>query len=152
MNKSMMSHIKIISILTIILTACLLACSGKKESHQEESTTIDSEEWDELDSFHFVMAESFHPFIDSGNLVPAKENAAAMEELAAKWANAPLPAKVNNDHVKKLLIKLKQSTTNFKTMLPDAPDEVLGDSLSTLHDLFHGIQESWYKNEDHHEH
>jgi hypothetical protein len=99
-----------------------------------------------------IMAESFHPFIDSGNLVPAKANAAAMEDLASKWAEESLPAKVDNDHVKQLLIKLKQSTTNFNTMLPDAPDEVLGDSLTSLHNLFHGIQESWYKDEGDHDH
>lgn len=148
----MISYKSVIPLLILFLASCILACSGKKAAQQEEITVVEDDEWEELDSFHMIMAESFHPYMDSGNLVPAKENAAAMEELASKWANTPLPAKVNNDHVKLLLTKLKYSTANFNSILADAPDEVLGDSLSSLHDLFHGIQESWYKSEDHHEH
>jgi hypothetical protein len=147
-----MSYIKITPVLSIILASCILGCSGKKETPQENIVVLESDEWEELDSFHMIMAESFHPFIDSGNLVPAKANAAAMEDLASKWTDAPLPDKVNNDHVKQLLTKLKHSATNFSTMLTDAPDEVLGDSLTSLHNLFHDIQESWYKNEEHHDH
>ena len=148
----MKSYHRVVSLLVLFNILCLLSCSGKKEEHHEEVTATESDEWEDLDSFHMIMAESFHPYMDSGNLVPAKENAAAMEELASKWANAPLPDKVNNEHVKQLLSELKHSTANFKIMIPDAPDDVLGDSLSSLHDLFHGIQESWYKNEEHHEH
>ena len=148
----MTRYIAVIPALVIILLSCMVACSGKKEVKDDENAVVDNDEWMELDSFHMLMAESFHPYIDSGNLVPAKENAAAMEEFAAKWAESPLPDKVNNDHVKKLLTKLKHSTMNFNAMSTDAPSDVLGDSLSSLHDLFHGIQESWYKNEDHHDH
>lgn len=139
-------------IFVVVIICVLQACSVKKEEAHDESKTVEIDEWAEMDSFHMIMAESFHPFIDSGNLVPAKQNALAMEELASKWAEAPLPAKVNNDQVRQLLSRLKNSTTNFRSMLDDAPDEVLGDSLASLHDLFHDIQESWYKDEESHDH
>ena len=79
-------------IIFVVVIFVFHACSVKKEEAHDESKTVEIDEWAEMYSFHMIMAESFHPFIDSGNLVPAKQNALAMEELASKWAEAPLPA------------------------------------------------------------
>jgi len=139
--------------LSAVIGSLVMTCSGKKESSAEASVTdeVESDEWKEMDSFHMVMAESFHPFMDSGNVAPAKTNAAAMEDLAAKWANATLPDKVNNEKVKHKLKALQSSTANFKALVREADDKVIGDSLTNLHDLFHSIMESWYSSE-HHDH
>ena len=149
-----MSHRKLTNLFLSAVMACLvMTCSGKKENSAESSVAHEgnSDEWKEMDSFHMVMAESFHPFMDSGNVAPAKTNAAAMEDLAAKWANATLPDKVNNEAVKHKLKALQISTTNFKSLVLEADDKVIGDSLTHLHDLFHSIMESWY-NSEHHDH
>ncbi len=146
-----MNRKKLISLfLSVVMASLVMACSGKKESSSVDGEA-ESDEWKEMDSFHMVMAESFHPFMDSGNVAPAKANAAAMEDLATKWANAPLPDKVNNEEVKRKLKTLQISTANFKAIVMEADDKVIGDSLTNLHDLFHSIMESWYHNE-HHDH
>ncbi len=125
------------------------SCSQKKEVHHDEE---DLNEWAEMDEFHMIMAESFHPFMDSGNVEPAIQNAAAMEELAAKWATSSLPGKVDNDEMKRKLNALKVSTANFKAVVEQSDNTTLGDSLTKLHDLYHSIQESWYGSGERHGH
>src|SRR5690242_805037 len=93
-------------LLMLVAFALVIACSGKKESE----AVANNEEWPEMDEFHMVMAESFHPYKDSANMEPAKANAAEMAKVAEKWANAPLPEKVNNDEIKANLAQLKTDT------------------------------------------
>jgi hypothetical protein len=140
MNKSI-SYIFILFVFTLAI-----AC-GKKEE------TASNEEWPEMDEFHMVMAESFHPYKDSANLEPAKANAAEMAKIAEKWANAALPEKVNNDETKADLNQLKTDAVAFIQISQSGDSTKIGESLTGLHDLFHKLQETWYGGgkEHHHE-
>lgn len=138
----------------IAAVVAFTACSGKKEAHDSEDhhheAKAGDEKWAAMDEFHTLMAESFHPYKDSANLAPAKANAAAMAESAAKWQSAPLPAKVDNDEVKSKLEKLKTNTAAFAETVKTADDKTVADELNALHDLFHEVQESWYGGAGHH--
>ncbi len=128
----------------------VLACSGKKEE-----TASNDDEWPEMDEFHMVMAESFHPFKDSANIEPAKANATEMARVAEKWATAALPEKVNNDDIKASLSKLKDDAAAFSQVVQGGDTTKIGESLTSLHDAFHKLQEAWYgadKKEGHEHH
>lgn len=142
MNKS------ISYLLILVAVAVVIACSGKKESAE----VANNEEWPEMDEFHMVMAESFHPFKDSANLEPAKANAEEMARVAEKWANAPLPEKVNNDEVKNQLAQLKTGAAEFTQVIQSGDTTKIKESLTGLHDLFHKLQETWYANDKEHGH
>jgi len=71
-------------IIVFVLVVLTTACSTKK--HHEERG-----EWKELNSFHKVMAEAFHPLKDSGNVEPAKKLATQLADEAEHWAAASLP-------------------------------------------------------------
>jgi len=117
----------------------------------KESAGAASKEWKELDSFHIIMAESFHPFMDSANLAPAKSLAKTMADEASKWASTELPAKVNNKKMREKLNKLSVDTQSFlKLVNENAPDSIVGQSLTGLHNSFHEIMEGWYKGGEHH--
>ena len=154
MNKKVILHL----IVPVALTWAV-ACSGKKEEsahehdhHENAAAQADHDEWAVMDEFHMVMAESFHPFKDSSNLEPAKAKAAEMATAAEKWANAPLPEKVNTDEVKEKLAKLKTETTAFAQTVKTGDAKTIGDDLTKLHDLFHELQEIWYGGGGHHHH
>lgn len=122
------------------------ACS-KTEKTEEQM------EWPEMDAFHLIMAESFHPYKDSGNLEPAKRYAAEMAQSAAKWAEAPLPEKVNKPEVKEKIGLLKAGTADFAVIVQNGDDAQIGEALTSLHDLFHELQDAWYgRGEGHHGH
>lgn len=136
-------------VLMLFAFALAIACSGKKDA---ADAAADSDEWPEMDEFHMVMAESFHPYKDSSNIEPAKANAAEMARVAEKWANAALPEKVNNDEIKANLAQLKTGTTAFIEIAQSGDTTKIGVALTDLHDQFHKLQEAWYAGgKEHHD-
>jgi hypothetical protein len=141
---------KLTSYLSILVAvALMIACSGKKEATE---AVANNDEWPEMDEFHMVMAESFHPYKDSANMEPARANAAEMAKVAEKWANAPLPEKVNNDEIKANLAQLKTDAAAFVQTVQTSDSTKIGADLTSLHDLFHKLQEAWYGGGKEHEH
>jgi hypothetical protein len=129
------------SIFSIVFVLLLAACSTKNS----DNSKTEGQEWKEMDSFHMIMAEAFHPYKDSANLAPAKTLAKDMADEAGKWAVAPLPEKVNNEEMKSRLQSLNESSQGFLKLINDnAPDSVVAKSLTDLHHLFHEVQEGWY--------
>jgi hypothetical protein len=138
-------------LLLLASVVILAACGGKKA----ETTESEMKEWKEMDSFHLIMAESFHPYKDSANLAPAKEMAKEMADAATQWAAAELPEKVRNDEMKANLQQLTAGSQDLLKLVTDnAADSVVGKSLTNLHGTFHKIQEGWYgegkKEHEHH--
>ena len=118
----------------IIITAAVVAvaCSGKKEgehdAHQDQEIT--SYHWKEMDDFHMVMAEAFHPYKDSSNLEPAKQNAASLKAAAEKWSHASLPSKVEgDDELKFQLNQLNADASKFDEVVNTGDEKAVGGSL-----------------------
>jgi len=134
------------------LFICVWACATKTET--TGTTDADSDEWKEMNSFHMIMAEAFHPYKDSSNLAPAKKLAEEMAAEADTWAVAALPEKVDNEQVKASLQKLKTDTRGLADLIKSgADDTAVGSSLNALHDSFHGIMEAWHGGgKEEHEH
>jgi hypothetical protein len=137
---------------TLLFSAC-----NKKESAPEQTEVIaentDPDEWPQMDSFHMIMAEAFHPYKDSANLAPVKVLAEEIASEAETWASSSLPEKVNNDEVKDKLAQLKTDTRDLADKIKGgASDEEIGSSLKALHDSFHGIMETWNGGGQMHEH
>lgn len=131
-------------VIYLLFLGVIGACSSKPE-------TAESDDWKELDSYHMIMAESFHPLKDSSNLAPARANAEALAAEAAKWTSAELPNKVNTDEMKAMIAKLNTSSRAFADMVgAGATDDELAAALTALHGEFHHIMEAWEGGHEHH--
>ena len=130
------------------MALALLACAKTSEHHDEQV------EWKEMDDFHAVMADVYHPLKDSGNLEPIKSRAEELASSASSWSDSKLPEKVDNDEVKDMLVKLKEDTRSLADQIKaGTTDDVIQSQLTTLHDQFHSLQEKWYGGgEDQHQH
>jgi hypothetical protein len=117
------------------------ACTGKKDVSQSEA---ESTSWKEMDDFHMLMAETFHPYKDSADLRPAIAKSQELAAEAATWAAAPLPKKVDNDNMKAKLELLKTETLALANKVQSQDQQAIGAQLTKVHDLFHNIQETWY--------
>ncbi len=136
--------------LNILVMVLLLASCGKKP--ETMSAEESSDEWPELDSFHMLMSDAFHPYKDSANVAPVKKLAEEMALEAERWQESKLPGKVNNDGIKDQLEKLKVGTRALADQIKaGASDAEIGASLTTLHDNFHAIMEAWYGGGEKHE-
>lgn len=137
--------------LTLVIAA-LSRCS-KTEKESSGVSHDDESEWVEMDSFHLIMAEAFHPYKDSANLEPVKRLADQLVQEADQWASVQLPGKVNNDEMKAQLNRLKADTRALSAMIQSgASDEEIGAKLQALHGSFHGIMNTWSEGPHEHQH
>ncbi|MCE2936067.1 MAG: hypothetical protein ACK5WO_03915 [Cyclobacteriaceae bacterium] len=135
-----MKHIWII---VLALGFALVACQSKEQKTEEAAE--EQIEWAEMDAYHMLMAEAFHPYKDSSNLAPAKAGAAQLAAEAVKWAAAPLPAKVDNEQMRAKLQRLKFNAGVLSDKVQmNASDAEIGQALTTIHDDFHAIMEAWH--------
>jgi hypothetical protein len=140
------------SLAFLLVAGLAFACGAKKEDdHGHDHAEADETEWKQMDEFHMVMAETFHPFKDSANLEPVKARATELATSAETWAKAELPEKVDNDDMKAKLERLRTETSTLTSTVSTGDDKAIGDQLTKVHDLFHEIQETWYgeKHESH---
>lgn len=130
----------------------MLACTSKK--NENASTSPDPDAWPEMESFHMVMAEAYHPFMDSKNLEPIKSLAENLSRESEKWAAAALPERMNNDDIKAKLSNLKTDSRRLADLVKSrANDDEIGKALAALHESFHEIMEAWHGgHEEKHEH
>lgn len=136
------------NLVLLLLALSILGCAAKKEESSAEAE--DQKVWQEMDDYHMLMAETFHPYKDSANLEPAKAKANELSKAADKWVNSDLPEKVNNDEMKDKLAKLKEESVSLVEKVNAGNDTEIGEQLNKVHDLFHEIQEHWYGGGEHH--
>lgn len=132
------------SAVLLLGTIFVFSCASKKDDSHEHHGSDDENVWEEMDRFHMIMAESFHPFRDSSNLDPAKARAGALMKAANEWAAASLPDKVDNADVRSKLGKLKSEAATLAESVKSSDDNVIGEQLTRLHHTFHEIEEAWY--------
>jgi hypothetical protein len=132
----------------ILLAIMVMACESKKAAEEDDV------EWKEMDEFHVIMADVYHPLKDSNDLGPIKSGAGGLAAAATRWAQSPLPSKVNNDETKELLATLEDGTQDLAKKIDNATDEEIAAQLTSLHDTFHSIMEKWHTSgkEEKHDH
>jgi hypothetical protein len=140
-------------VLLVVFVAA--SCTQKKQEEGDgEHHAASADAWKEMDDFHMVMAESFHPYKDSAYLDPAIKNSTSLVAAAENWAKAPLPDRVDNDDTKARLKELTEATVAFADIANSGDPDKIGESLTALHDLFHELQETWYgaaaEHDEHH--
>lgn len=128
---------KISILLSIIL---LVACTSSKQSKLVQQ----SKSWNEMDNFHMVMAELYHPFKDSANFKPVKMHHQELTKASEAWVKSTVPEHMNNEKIKLALLQLQQDVTGLTEAIRGGVDKEIGKSLEELHALFHEIQSMWY--------
>jgi hypothetical protein len=142
------THIR--NALFFALALLVFGCATKKDGSDSEAG--DQKLWKEMDEYHMIMAETFHPYKDSANLEPAKSRAGELAAAAEKWASSPLPEKVDNDEMRNNLAQLVRESSALVQIANSEDESAIGNQLTKVHDLFHAIQEAWYGGGEEHNH
>lgn len=130
-------------LMVVFITAA--ACASKsQEGNDRHDAHHEAGVWQEMDAFHIIMAETFHPYKDSANLEPVRRRAAELMQEADAWASTKLPDPVDNAEVKAKLQQLKAEAATLAESVKSADDNVIGEHLTQVHNTFHEIQEAWY--------
>jgi hypothetical protein len=105
--------------------------------------------WKEMNEFHTVMSETFHP-AEEGKLDPIKKRSQEMAEKAVAWQKSTAPEGYDKEKVNVSLQKLVKGTKELNQLVKaKSSDKVLTDKLSGLHEIFHEIMEKCRKEEQH---
>lgn len=123
----------------------------EKQEHSEEGHSHDhnhehdhkhekkSAEWKEMDDFHFVMAETFHP-AEEGDFEPIKSKSEEMAKSAETWKNSTPPSEFDKPEIaEKLALLVSESAELDEFVKTNPSDEDLFKKLNALHDRFHEI-------------
>lgn len=113
-----------------------LAEYGDKAADKAEDK---SGQWAELESFHEVMAQTFHP-AKEGNLKPVRGLAGELAGRAQKWLDSKAPSIYDVASIKGILIKLNAEAKALADLVDrNGGDDEVKKSITALHDRFHEI-------------
>ena len=106
--------------------------------------------WKEMNDFHTVMSETFHP-AEEGHLDPIKKRSQEMVDKAVAWQKSTAPEGYDKTKVDVSLKKLVQGTKELHNLVKaKSSNKMITDKLSSLHDIFHEIMEKCEKEDHHH--
>lgn len=109
-------------------------------------------EWKELDAFHTVMSETFHP-AEEGNLQPVRDNAADLLTKAKEWQMASVPEGYDKVKTTSMLKSLVAKCKGIKAAVKaKKSDKELTKLITEAHDVFHKIVEECKTSSDGHKH
>ncbi|MFN8349750.1 MAG: hypothetical protein U0X91_32420 [Spirosomataceae bacterium] len=100
--------------------------------------------WKELDDYHAVMSQTFHP-AEEGNLQPVLARAGELAEKGAVLKKSTIPADYQKEGVKTSVNLLaKESKALAEMVQKKRPEEEIKKAIFALHDRFHEVMEKCY--------
>lgn len=117
--------------LSLVILALFLFSAAK--------VSIAGEKWAELEAFHKVMSQTFHP-AEEGNYQPIKDRIGEMVSCASNLVANPVPAEYNKPEILAAAQKLETDSKALEEKIKaGATDEAIFTDLNALHDTFHTI-------------
>jgi hypothetical protein len=97
--------------------------------------------WKEMDSFHTVLAATWHPVANAKNVTPLREKADQLAAAARLWSSSTPPAACNADEVKTTVATIASDALAIgNQVMAKASDEDLTKALAALHEKFEGVE------------
>ncbi|OIN59071.1 hypothetical protein [Arsenicibacter rosenii] len=97
--------------------------------------------WKELDDYHSVMAQTFHP-AEEGNLKPVMARSGELVAKAVALQKAAIPTDYQKEGVKQSIDLLaKESAALDKLVQQKKPEADIKKAITALHDRFHEVME-----------
>jgi hypothetical protein len=144
---SVMEMIKRFGVLLVVFAILQTACSKNEKAVAVESG--EELKMKQMDAFHLILTEAYHPYTDSANLKPVRLLAEEMAMQAKALASDSLQEKLNSDVTTLQLEKLRDECRTLARLVRNAAtDKEIVSVLDTLNNTFHIIMENW-KNEAH---
>ena len=136
-----------LGLVLLALGAAPAAAQGHSAGHARPDSAptaaphaMHSSGWAELDAFHMVMMETWHPAKKTGDLAPIRARAAEMVAAAETWAKSTPPKKCAGEETATTVAKVVTDARALAALVEQngADDEVKA-SLSGLHDTFEHV-------------
>lgn len=98
--------------------------------------------WKEMDDYHALVAATWHPAKEFGDMAPIRAKAKEMAAAAKTLAASTPPAACNKPALKEAATKLAPETQAIADMVTrNASNNAIKDALKVLHDHFDVLEE-----------
>jgi len=143
MNKRIIKVVRIFALIIGVLPLAVVSqansLSRQQENQPEKQQQQASDKWVEMDAFHAVMSQTFHP-AEEGKLEPIRKRAGEMAAKAKQWLDSKPPKIYDVPEIKEMLVKLAaESRALAENIAKGAGDDQVKKELTALHDRFHDI-------------
>lgn len=116
-----------------------LSAFGDKTADGSAVAAQESDKWAELESFHEIMSQTFHP-AEEGKLQPIRKLAGELAARSQQWLDSKPPKVYDAPEIKAILVKLNiESKALADNIAKGATDDQIKKDLTALHDRFHEI-------------
>ena len=128
--------------LALILGALLLgAAPAVAQSHGEHAGMHHSSGWKELDDFHLLMMQTWHPAKQQNDLAPVRAKAADMARAAEAWAASTPPEKCAGEEPKQAVARIAADSKALAELVErEGSDAEVKAALAALHDTFETVE------------
>lgn len=128
------------AVATDTLSAQTAAKPAPKPMHHESADHMTSG-WKELDAFHKLVAETWHPASGANDLAPLRAKAAAMASSAEKLAASAPPKTCDTPVVRQTIKELAPASAKLaESVKANAADAQLKRDLGALHEKFETVE------------
>lgn len=118
---------------------------GMHEGNHEENKS----DWKELNAFHNVMSQTFHP-MEAGNFDPIKKQAAELSARAKALESSSIPPAYKNDAVIQDVKTISAGAENLEKIINNGgSDDDIKVALTELHNNFHKLMGACNKEGEH---
>jgi hypothetical protein len=154
-TTALKTFIAIFCIAALSATVKAQAPKAKPSTAQSSAAKSSATDWKELDDFHQLMAQTFHPVVDAGDFKPIREHSEELFEKARLLSESKIPAQFSTKEMMQTIQELNLDCRRLNAMVKDkASDEEIRKTLTAAHDTFHKIMETCEpgKHREHMEH
>ena len=92
--------------------------------------------WKELDAYHMVMMQVWHPARETSDLAPIRAQASRLAASADTLAGAAIPAACDTPANREAVTTVRADSRALATLVASGTDAEVKDALKALHDRF----------------
>jgi soluble cytochrome b562 len=134
-----MKTTKLIAALAVLTIPAIVSAQAAPMQHAESSG------WKELDAFHKILAEAWHPAAQ-GDTKIARAKATELVEAARVWRRSKAPASCTGEAVRTGMTRMATELDWFADAVKrESSDDAVKVTLKTVHDTFEGFAEACMK-------
>ena len=134
----------------VIVSFSFVALSSAAAQHEHQPTKVEKDKpaahaghsqehmsgWKELDAYHMVMMQVWHPAKEKGDLAPIRAQAAKLADAADVWAAAAVPSACDTPANRSNIAKVKAESRALVALASNGTDAEIKAALAALHDRF----------------
>lgn len=135
----------------LVVSLSLVALSSATAQHEHPPVKVEKDKpaaahtghsqehmsgWKELDAYHMVMMQVWHPAKEKGDLAPIRAQAGKLADAADVWAKAAVPSACDSPDNRASIARVQAESRALVALAASGSDADLKAALAAVHERF----------------